>query len=106
MHDRRNDGDEGYPKGLKGEKIPLGARIIAVADFFEAITSKRHYREPMPLDEAIDLIRLKRDRDFSGEIVDAFLRYCAKSHIFETLLSSLDENPFVAKARTRKQLAN
>ncbi|MBU6391755.1 MAG: HD domain-containing protein, partial [Planctomycetes bacterium] len=47
----------GYPNGLKAEEIPLGAKIIAVADFFEAITSKRHYRDPMPLDIAFQLLK-------------------------------------------------
>jgi hypothetical protein len=48
-----------YPRGLQGEEILLGARIIAVADFFEAITAERHDREPMRREEAIAL--LKRD---------------------------------------------
>jgi HD-GYP domain-containing protein (c-di-GMP phosphodiesterase class II) len=54
-HHEKLDGS-GYPKGLRGDEIPLGARIIAVADFFEAITAKRHYREPMQIDDAMRII--------------------------------------------------
>ena len=73
-HHEKMDGS-GYPKGLKGEEIPLGARIIGTADFFEAITAKRHYRDPMPRDVALDLLSEERGTHFDEEIVDAFLRY-------------------------------
>src|SRR5210317_693882 len=58
-HHENIDGT-GYPWGLKGEDIPLGALIISVADFFEAITSKRHYRDPMPTEIAYKLLRQHR----------------------------------------------
>ena len=70
----------GYPRGLKGEEIPLGAKIIAVADFFEAITAQRHYRSPMPLQEAVALLRGKSGIDFETDIVEAFLRYYWQSY--------------------------
>ena len=73
-HHEKWDGS-GYPQGLKGELIPFGARIVAVADFFEAITSKRHYRKPMPIDVAIDLLLQESGTAFDVEIVEAFLRY-------------------------------
>jgi len=73
-HHEKLDGS-GYPRGLKGKDIPLGARIIGVADFFEAITSERHYRDPMPQDEAIDLLRNESGIHFDPGIVDAFLSY-------------------------------
>jgi len=68
----------GYPKGLRGEEIPLGARIIAVADFFEAITSKRHYRDAMPLDIAFQLLVDSSGKNFDEEVVEAFIRYYNK----------------------------
>jgi HD-GYP domain-containing protein (c-di-GMP phosphodiesterase class II) len=77
-HHEKIDGS-GYPQGLKGEEIPLGAKIIAVADFFEAITSKRHYREPMPLDTAFELLMDKSDIHFDMKIVEAFMRYYKKT---------------------------
>ncbi|MBI4825632.1 MAG: HD domain-containing protein [Nitrospirae bacterium] len=70
----------GYPNGLKGEEIPLGSQIIAVADFFEAITSKRHYRDPMHLDIAFDLLENKIDIFFKREIVEALISYYKREY--------------------------
>lgn len=69
----------GYPKGLKGKNIPLGARIVAVADFFEAITAKRHYRDPMPDGTALALLKKGSGSHFDPEVVKAFLRYLGKT---------------------------
>ena len=77
-HHEKIDGS-GYPQGLIGEEIPLGAKILAVADFFEAITSKRHYREPMPLDIAFGLLEKGSGSDFDKEVVEAFIRYYQKT---------------------------
>jgi HD-GYP domain-containing protein (c-di-GMP phosphodiesterase class II) len=73
-HHEKIDGS-GYPKGQKGEDIPLGARIIGVADFFEAITAKRHYRDPMPIDVAFQLLNEEVGKSYDKNIVDAFIRY-------------------------------
>jgi HD-GYP domain-containing protein (c-di-GMP phosphodiesterase class II) len=73
-HHEKWDGT-GYPRGLKSEEIPLGARILAVADVFEAITSERHYRGPMPIHEACDLLVGDKGKHFDPSVVDAFLRY-------------------------------
>lgn len=74
-HHERIDGN-GYPRGLKGNEIALGARIIAVADFFEAVTSKRHYRDPMRISTAKSMLKERRGTHFEARVVDAFLRYC------------------------------
>ena len=76
-HHENIDGT-GYPWGLKGEDIPLGALIISVADFFEAITSKRHYRDPMPTEIAYKLLRQHSGTRFDSQIVEAFIRYHKK----------------------------
>src|SRR4030066_1087576 len=68
----------GYPRGLKEEDIPLGAKIISVADFFEAITAKRHYREPMVLEDAFGLLFDKIGSSFDSRIVEAFASYYKK----------------------------
>jgi HD-GYP domain-containing protein (c-di-GMP phosphodiesterase class II) len=81
-HHEKVDGT-GYPKGLKGDEIPLGARIIAVADFFEAITARRHYRDPMQLKRAFDRLHEETGRRFDPRIVEAFCRYYAKVHAGE-----------------------
>jgi HD-GYP domain-containing protein (c-di-GMP phosphodiesterase class II) len=73
-HHEKLDGS-GYPRGLKGDEIPLGSRIIAVADFFEAITAKRLYRDPIPAEDAIAMLRRESDVHFSREIVEAFIKY-------------------------------
>jgi len=73
-HHEKMDGT-GYPLGLIGEAIPLGSRIIAVADFFEAITSMRHYRDPMPIERAVGLIKELNGNSFDENVVEAFLSY-------------------------------
>jgi putative nucleotidyltransferase with HDIG domain len=70
-HHERWDGS-GYPDGLEGELIPLGARIIAVADAFDAMTSDRVYRAALPVDEALAELRVGRGTQFDPQIVDLF----------------------------------
>lgn len=72
-HHERYDGS-GYPSGLKGKKIPLFSRIIAVADAFEAMTAKRPYRDPLPPERAAGELSNHRGTQFDPEIVDAFLK--------------------------------
>jgi len=55
-HHERPDGS-GYPDGLRGDEIPLGARIIAVADVFDALTARRHYRDPAPDEQVVASLR-------------------------------------------------
>ncbi|MGH9395988.1 MAG: HD-GYP domain-containing protein [Terriglobia bacterium] len=71
-HQERYDG-LGYPSGLKGSDIPLGARIFAVADTLDAMTSDRPYRKAMPLRVAIEEIRREAGQQFDPEIVRVFL---------------------------------
>ena len=73
-HHERIDGT-GYPMGLKGEEIPFGARIISVADYFEALTANRYYSEPMPPAKALDMVIEKSGSFFDKQVVDAFIRY-------------------------------
>lgn len=72
-HHERLDG-AGYPRGLVGDEIPFGARIIAVADFFEAITARRHYRAPMTFDQAVALLKDEAGPHLEPRIVAALLR--------------------------------
>ena len=64
---------KGYPEGLKQAEIPLCARIMAVADVFDAVSEKRCYREAMPLERCFDIIREGRGQDFDPVIADVFL---------------------------------
>lgn len=78
-HHEKIDGS-GYPKGLTDADIPIGAKIIAVADFFEAITAQRHYREPMPLHIAYKVLKQEATAHFDSKIVRAFLSYFKKTY--------------------------
>jgi len=64
---------EGYPQGTAGSEIPLHARIVALADTFDALTSKRPYKEAFPIDTSRDIIISERGKHFDPEITDAFL---------------------------------
>lgn len=64
---------KGYPFGLKGEEIPLSARIMAVADVFDALVSRRSYKAPFPIEKAIDIIRSDAGTHFDANVVKAFL---------------------------------
>lgn len=71
-HHERWDG-QGYPDGLAGTAIPFGARIIAVADSFDAMTSDRPYRRGMPLVKAMDILRKGSGVQWDAEVVNVFL---------------------------------
>ena len=64
---------QGYPEGLKGEEIPLSARIMAVADVFDALVSRRSYKEPYSFDKACDIIRESAGSHFDPVVAEAFL---------------------------------
>jgi putative two-component system response regulator len=71
-HHERWDGG-GYPDGLAGDAIPIPARLMALADVFDALISRRVYKEPMSFDAARNVIAAGRDRQFDPDVVDAFL---------------------------------
>ena len=71
-HHERYDGS-GYPKGLKGEEIPLDAQILAIADAFSAMTTERPYCNAVSFDEALEEIRKGAGSQFSPDLVDTFL---------------------------------
>jgi HD-GYP domain-containing protein (c-di-GMP phosphodiesterase class II) len=71
-HHERPDG-AGYPRGLAGEEIPVEARILAVADSFEAMTNDRVYREAITHERAVEELQLNCGSQFDEEIVEAFL---------------------------------
>lgn len=79
-HHEKIDGT-GYPRRLKGKEIPVGAQIISVADYFEAITAKRHYRDPMPVEEAFELLREHIGEHFDGKYVNALIAYYSRTYL-------------------------
>jgi putative nucleotidyltransferase with HDIG domain len=71
-HHENWDGS-GYPRGVKGEDIPIGARILSVADCFDALTSDRPYRRALTDAAALDIIRERRGRMYDPHVVDTFI---------------------------------
>jgi response regulator RpfG family c-di-GMP phosphodiesterase len=72
QHHEKWDGS-GYPFGLKDNEVSLAARIVALADFYDAVTSKRVYKDAMPHEQVRDLIVEERGAHFDPEVVDAFM---------------------------------
>lgn len=72
-HHERHDGS-GYPSGLKKDEIPLGARILAVADAFDAMNSERAYRKPLSREAIISELNKSRSTQHSPEIIDSLLK--------------------------------
>jgi len=63
----------GYPNGLSGTDIPLVGRIVAIADVFDALTSRRPYKEPWPVPRAVEYLREQSGEHFDPELVELFL---------------------------------
>jgi two-component system response regulator RpfG len=84
-HEKYNG--EGYPRGLKGDVIPIEARIVAIADVFDALLSERPYKPAWPVERALDLIRSEAGRHFDPACVEALLlnldRIVASRAMFE-----------------------
>jgi two-component system response regulator RpfG len=85
-HHERWDGS-GYPEGLKGNDIPLPARIVAVADVFDALTSERPYKRAWSADEAFDYMRANRGTLFDPACIDAM--FSQEARILDILNASL-----------------
>ncbi|WP_298013500.1 HD domain-containing phosphohydrolase [uncultured Aquabacterium sp.] len=71
-HHEKWDGS-GYPQGLRGDAIPLPARLMAVADVYDALISRRVYKDAMPHEQALEILRLSAGRHFDPDVVQAFL---------------------------------
>ena len=91
-HHERWDGS-GYPDGLAGDAIPISARLMALADVFDALINRRVYKEPVPFAQSRDIIVAERGRHFDPDVVDAFV-------------AAIDEFEAIARRYTdRKSLA-
>jgi HD-GYP domain-containing protein (c-di-GMP phosphodiesterase class II) len=78
-HHEKVAGD-GYPNGLAGESIPVAARIFAIADVFDALTSRRPYKQPLSYDEAMDILAQGRGSHFDARLLDAFEKIAPVLH--------------------------
>ncbi len=77
-HEKYNG--KGYPNGLKGEDIPIEARIFAVVDVFDALTSKRPYKDPFSVEKSLDIIEDGAGNHFDPNIVEIFTKHIEKFH--------------------------
>jgi putative two-component system response regulator len=80
----------GYPLGLQGEDIPLEGRITAVADVFDALSTKRCYKEAFPLDKCLAIMNDERGTHFDPAVLDAFTKQRTK--IIEVQMQYADES--------------
>jgi putative nucleotidyltransferase with HDIG domain len=82
-HHHENWDGTGYPDGLRGEAIPIGARILSVVDCFDALTSDRPYRPRMATPAALEILRERRGWMYDPRVVDTFIRLSADLEAFE-----------------------
>ena len=90
-HHERWDGT-GYPAGKRGEQIPLSARLVALADVYDALTSKRPYKEPLSHEEAARVITEERGTHFDPDVVDVFVQELETFRRIQ-MLESFREHP-------------
>jgi putative two-component system response regulator len=90
-HHERWDGN-GYPQGLQDAEIPLAARLMAVADVYDALISRRVYKEPIPHTEAVDIILAGRGSQFDPDVVDAFAALQEEIHAIGERFSDLKQD--------------
>jgi putative two-component system response regulator len=88
-HHEKWDGS-GYPRGLRGEAIPLEARITTLVDVYDAVRNRRHYKDPWPEDQVVPLIRKGRGAHFDPALVDLFL---ANLDRFRAILEANPDEP-------------
>ncbi len=92
-HHEKWDGS-GYPYGLKGENIDIGGRITALADVFDALSSKRVYKPAIPIETTFEMVREERGKHFDPVVIDAFFKIQDEIvRIFETYREQEENNP-------------
>ncbi len=94
-HHEKWDGS-GYPRGLKGKQIPLVGRIVAIADVFDALTSKRPYKEAFSLERSYEILREGRGNHFDPDVVDTF--FASKADILKIKETFHDDEDFIKEA--------
>lgn len=97
-HQEKYDGS-GYPTGISGNDIPISARLMALADVYDALISRRVYKEPMPHEMAVKIIIEGKGRHFDPDIVDAFLELQEE---FQAIAARFIDNESDIKAKTEQ----
>jgi putative two-component system response regulator len=96
-HQEKWDGS-GYPRGLKEEEIPVSGRLMALADVYDALISKRVYKPPMPHEEAVGIIQAGKGRHFDPDVVEAFLEIQATFRNIALTYADYEEERELLKA--------
>jgi putative two-component system response regulator len=94
-HHERWDG-MGYPRGIRGEDIPLSARMMSIGDVYDALISKRVYKEGMPHEKALGIISEGRGTQFDPNLVDAFVEIAGE---FQAIAARFRDSDHVLDAR-------
>jgi response regulator RpfG family c-di-GMP phosphodiesterase len=92
LHHEDWDG-RGYPYGLVGEEVPLGARIVHVADVYDAITSNRAYRSAMPREQVQEIMQRGSGTQFDPEVAEVFLSLLRQRQMLEDILGEVNATP-------------
>ena len=100
-HHEKWDGS-GYPQGLSGDEIPVSARLMALADVFDALISRRVYNPPFDMDKSVDIIRQGRDAHFDPDVVDAFLANLQTFRDIADRYADSEESLGETRSRTEK----
>jgi len=93
LHHREHYDGRGYPRGLKGEEIPIGARIVAVADSFLAMISHRLYRKRLNVEEALKEIRENSGTQFDPKVVESFLKVVRRRDVYDLAAQAASRSP-------------
>lgn len=99
-HQEKWDGS-GYPQGLSGDAIPVSARLMAIADVYDALISRRVYKEPYPHDHAIAILKEGRGSHFDPDVLDAFLDI--ESEVLGIALKYADSEEDIAHKKTQME---
>jgi putative two-component system response regulator len=97
-HHEKWDGS-GYPDGLKGKDIPQSARIVALADVFDALSMKRPYKEAWPIEQVMSHLQADAGKHFDPELVAAFNRILPEILAIQDRWDAVDKEPSVGSAR-------
>jgi len=93
---------KGYPQGLAGDNIPMPARIVGLADVFDALTSKRPYKDPFPVEVALDIIKKDRGQHFDPNVIDVFLENIDEIVKIKEKVGSAEDDSLADFARSER----
>ena len=106
LHHRERYDGKGYPRGLKGEEIPIGARIVAVVDSFLAMISLRPYRKSLSIEEAIKEISENSGTQFDPQVVESFQKVIRRKEIYEEVSNHIPSGGVYATSERKSSHPN